>query len=150
MTSNERWPQNMKSRISQKPLHWLDLNQIWNLSYWDQTRVEKGYQMKTTSNGRWPQGVSIEDNLQWKMTSNGRWPPTEDDLKIWKVEYLRNHWLDPTQIWNLSYRDQIKVQKDIKWGRTQIEDDLQRKMTSKYETENISATTDRILLKFKI
>ena len=27
-----------------------------------------------------------------KMTSNRRRPPREDDLKIWKVEYLSNHW----------------------------------------------------------
>ena len=72
----------------------------------------------------------------------------EDDLKIWKVEYISNHWSDLTQIWNLSYWDQTKVQKGIKWRRPQMEDDLQRKMTSKYEKENISATTDRILLKF--
>ena len=73
----------------------------------------------------------------------------EDDLKIWKVEYLSNHWMDLTQIWNLSYWDQIKVQKGIKWGQTQMENDLQRKMTSKYEKENISATTEWILLKFE-
>ena len=39
---------------------------------------------------------------QMKTTSNGRRPPTEDNLKIWKVEYLSNHWSDLTQIWNLS------------------------------------------------
>ena len=73
----------------------------------------------------------------------------EDDLKIWKVEYLSNHWMDLTQIWNLSYWDQIRVQKGIKWRQTQMEDDLQQKMTSKYENENISANTDRMLLKFE-
>ena len=57
----------------------------------------------------------------------------EDDPKIWKLEYLSNHWSDLTQIWNLSYWDQTKVQKGIKWRRPQMEDDLQRKMTSKYE-----------------
>ena len=29
----------------------------------------------------------------------------EDDLKILKVEYLSNHFLDPTKILNLSYDD---------------------------------------------
>ena len=29
-------------------------------------------------------------------------PSNEDDLKILKVEYLRNHLLDPTQILDLS------------------------------------------------
>ena len=57
----------------------------------------------------------------------------EDDLKIWKVEYLSNHWSDRTQILNLSYWDQTKVQKVIKGRRPPMEADLQRKMTSKYE-----------------
>jgi hypothetical protein len=58
----------------------------------------------------------------------------EDDLKMWKVEYLTNHWLDLTQIWNLSYWDQTKVQKSIKWRRPPMEDDRQRKMTSKIKS----------------
>jgi hypothetical protein len=66
------------------------------------------------------------------MTSNGSRPPTEDDLKIWEVEYISNHWSDLTQIWNLSYWDQTKVQKGTKWRQPQMEDDLQRKKTSKY------------------
>ena len=33
----------------------------------------------------------------------------EDDLKILKVEYLSNHWLDVTQIWNLSLGDQTTL-----------------------------------------
>ena len=73
----------------------------------------------------------------------------EDDLKMWKVEYLSNHWLDLTQIWNLIYWDQTKVQKGIEWRWPSMEADLQRKMTSKYENENISANTDRMLLKFE-
>ena len=32
----------------------------------------------------------------------------EDDLKILKVEYLSNHWLDFPQILNLSSGDQTK------------------------------------------
>ena len=84
-----------------------------------------------------------------KTTFNGRRPLAEDDLKIWKVEYLSNHWSDLTQIWNLNYWDQTKVHKCIKWRRPPMEDDLQRKMTSKYEKLNISVTTGRILLKFE-
>ena len=37
-----------------------------------------------------------EDDLQWK---------TKDDLKILKVEYLSNHLLDHTKIFNLSLDD---------------------------------------------
>jgi hypothetical protein len=33
----------------------------------------------------------------------------EDNLKIEKVEYLSNHWLDLTQILNLSSGDQTKI-----------------------------------------
>ena len=36
----------------------------------------------------------------------------EDDLKILKVEYLRNHLLDHTQIFNLSLYNQTKLYKD--------------------------------------
>ena len=34
----------------------------------------------------------------------------EDDLKIVKVEYLSNHWLDLRQILNLISEDQTKIQ----------------------------------------
>ena len=60
-------------------------------------------------------------------------PPAEDDLKIRKLEYLINHWLDRTQIWNLRDWDQTKVCKCIKWRNPTMEDNLQRKMTYKYE-----------------
>jgi hypothetical protein len=147
--TNGRWPQNMKSGISQQPLagsysnfilkqdktectkvsneddlqrkttsngrpqiwkveytsnHWLKLNQIWNLSYWDHTRVDEG--------------------IKWTQ------PPTKD-LKIWKVEYLSNHGSDLTQIWNLSCWDQTRVYKGItyRWP--------QQKRTSKYDKSNI-------------
>jgi hypothetical protein len=43
----------------------------------------------------------------------------EDDLKILKVEYLSNHWLDLPQISNLSLGDQTKIK------NTWNEDDLQ-------------------------
>ena len=38
----------------------------------------------------------------------------EDNLKILKVEYLRNHLLDYTQILNLSLDDQTKFYKCFK------------------------------------
>jgi hypothetical protein len=127
MTSDGRQPQNMKSGISQQPLDGsysnLKLEQI------ESNQGVQRYQMKTTS--------------------NGRWPLTEDDLKIWKVEYLSNHWMDLTQIWNLSKKDQTRVYKGIKWRQPLMEDDLWQKTTSKYEKWNISATTGWILLKFE-
>ena len=58
--------------------------------------------------------------VQIKMTFN------EDDLKILKVEYLSSHWLDPTQIWNISLLTKMN------FSEISIEDDLQWKMTSKY------------------
>ena len=62
---------------------------------------------ETSANWNKPEetGVSNEDDLQWRKK-----PPAEDDLEIRKLEYLINHWLDLTQIWNLSYWDQTKVQ----------------------------------------
>ena len=53
----------------------------------------------------------------------------EDDLKILKVEYLRNHLLDHTQILNLSWDDQIIL--IFKFRQPPTEDDLQLKTTSK-------------------
>jgi len=50
----------------------------------------------------------------------------EDGHKILKVEYLRKHWSDLPQISNLGTGDQIKIE------NAENEDDLQRKMTSKY------------------
>ena len=70
-----------------------------------------------TFNGRWPQSIERwisqqpligslsnfrgrNQNLkkaEIKMTSNKRRP------QIFKVEYLSNHWLDPSQIWSLKY-----------------------------------------------
>ena len=47
----------------------------------------------------------------------------EDDLKILKVEYLRNHLLDHTQILNLSWDDQTILYKSFKWRRPPMEDD---------------------------
>jgi hypothetical protein len=124
--------------------HWSNLTQIWNLNYGikpECTKVsnEEGLQWKTTSSGRWPQNMKIrisqqplvgsysnlklkllgsnqsEQTYQMKTTSSGRRPLTEDDLIIWKVEYISNHWSDLTQIWNLNYWDQTTVHKGIKW-----------------------------------
>ena len=41
--------------------------------------------------------------LEWRQ------PPMEDNLKIWKIEYLSNHWSDLQQILNLSPGDQTKL-----------------------------------------
>ena len=57
-----------------------------------------------------------------KTASNGRQPPMEDDLKLFKVEYLSNRLMDHAQILNLSLHDHTKLN----------EDDLKWKMTSKY------------------
>ena len=152
MTSNGRWPQNMKSRIAQQPLVGSYLN--LKLKLLGSNKSVKRYQMKTTSNWRQPpteedlkisqqQLVRSYSNLKlellgsnesvqrhlMKTASYGRRPPPEDDLKIWKVEYISNHWADLSQIWNLSYWDQTKMSKGNKWKRPQMEDDLQRKMT---------------------
>jgi hypothetical protein len=53
----------------------------------------------------------------------------EDDLKIWKVEYLSNRLLDHTQIFNLSLDDQTIFKKS--W-RSSMEDDIQWKMSTNY------------------
>ena len=66
----------------------------------------------------------------------------EDDLRIFQVEYLSNHWSELPQILNLNSEDQTKIQNAVN------EDDLQWKTTSKYQKLNISATTDWIFLKF--
>ena len=48
----------------------------------------------------------------------------EDDLEILKVEYLSNYLLDPTQILNLSFDDQIIFYKFFKWRRPPMEENL--------------------------
>ncbi len=48
----------------------------------------------------------------------------EDDLKLLKVEYLSNHWLEFPQISNLSLGDHTKIKNA--WNK----DDLQCKLTS--------------------
>ena len=54
----------------------------------------------------------------------------EDDLKILKMEYLSNHLLDPN----------FRLPK-IKCTNPLNEDNLQSKMTPKYQKGKISATT---------
>ena len=48
----------------------------------------------------------------------------EDDLKILKVEYLSNHWLDLPQILNLSSVYQNKIKKAWNEEGPLMEDDL--------------------------
>ena len=48
----------------------------------------------------------------------------EDDHIISKVEYLSNHWLDLSQILNLSLGDQTESKNCLKWRRPTMEDDL--------------------------
>ena len=50
--------------------------------------------------------LSLGDQTKWLK---GRWPSMKEDLKILKVEYLSNHWLDFPQILNLSLGDQTKI-----------------------------------------
>ena len=77
----------------------------------------------------------------------------EEDLKIFKVKYLSNHWTDFNQILNLSLGDQTKIkdawtEDNHSWKgttngrRPPTEEDL------KYSKLNISATTGQIFLKF--
>ena len=142
MTSNVKQPPTEDDlkiwKVEYLSIHWSDLTQIWNCSYWDQIRLYTGInwgclKRKKTSNGRQPQymksRISQQPQLrsysnlklkpigsnqsvqryQMKMTYNGRQSPLEDNLKIWKVEYINNHWSYLTQIWNLNYWDQTRV-----------------------------------------
>ena len=51
-------------------------------------------------------------------------PSNEDDLKILNLEYLSNHLLDATLIWNFSLDDQTLLYKSLKWRQPQMENDL--------------------------
>jgi hypothetical protein len=80
----------------------------------------KRLEMKTTSNGRrppnfksWiPQHPLIGSSQNFRGINQNqkclkwRGPQMEDDIKISKVEYLRNHWSDLPQILNLISGDQ--------------------------------------------
>ena len=48
----------------------------------------------------------------------------EDDLKILKVEYLRNKWSDLPQILNFRLGDQTTIENCSKWRQPSMEDDL--------------------------
>ena len=123
--------------------HSSDHPQILNLSSGTKQKY-KMLEIKTTSNGRRPQNIKswisqqplIGSSSNFKLKLRGlnqnqkclkwRGPPMEDDIKISKVEYLRNHWSDLPKILNLSSGDQTKIK--TAWN----EDDLQWKTNSKY------------------
>ena len=141
-TSNGKWPQNMRIRISQPRMVGSYSNLKLKLMGMNQSTQR--HQMKMTSNGRW---LQMEDDLKWKMTSNGRWPqnmrsriyqpPPVGSYSYLKLEvrgrdktvYTYGIKQNCTKIWN---------ENDLKWktpsnGRwPQMEDDLKLKMTSKY------------------
>ena len=98
MTSNGRWPQNIKSWISPQPL------------------IESSSNFKLRLRG---------PNQNWKWLK-WTWPTMEDDLKILKVEYIRNQLSDLTKISNWGSGDQIRI-----WNAWN-EDHLKWKTTSKY------------------
>ena len=52
----------------------------------------------------------------------------EDDLTIYKAEYLRNHCLNLTQILKLGWGDQTELYRCFQWRQPVIKDDL--KITS--------------------
>jgi hypothetical protein len=53
--------------------------------------------------------------FQMKMTTNGRWPQMEDYLKYQKLVYLSNYWSDLPQILTLGLYDQTKLYECFKW-----------------------------------
>ena len=48
----------------------------------------------------------------------------KDDLKISKVEYLRNFWLDILQMLRLGLRQMKKTEDSLKWRWPPMEDTL--------------------------
>ena len=115
--------------VTQQPIFKLKLRgQKWSV---------KRLEMKTASNGRCAQNMKIYIwGLKWRK------PPIQDNLKIWIVKYLINHW------WNLSPNFKLNLAGEI-WSVIR----LNMKMTSKgrrpwnYENWNISANTGRIFPK---
>ena len=79
--------------------------------------------MKTTSNRRQPQNIKSGISQQPLIGSSSNF--------------------------KLKLRGPTQIHKCLKWRQPPIEDDLQWKTTSKYLKLNISATTDRIFLKFE-
>ena len=49
----------------------------------------------------------------------------EDNIKIFKVEYLSNNWFDLPQTLNFSLRDHPNIEYYLKWRRLPMEDGLQ-------------------------
>ena len=104
--------------------------------------------MKTTLNGRQPENIKSglyqqpligsysnfklklrwSNNIFYKSFKWGR-TPMEDDLKIFKVEYLNNHLMDRTQLLNISLDDQIIFYKSLKWRRPPMEEDLKSRIS---------------------
>ena len=58
----------------------------------------------------------IRNRLQWRR------PSLEDDLKVLQVEYIRNHWSDHPQIWNLSLGNVTKIKDCLQWRQLLMED----------------------------
>ena len=108
----------------------------------DDLQWKKNLQRKTTSIGRQP---IVEDDLKisqqpligsysdfklqliWTTISKSfKWrrPPIEDDLKILKVEYLNNLFLDHTQILNSSLNVQTIFCQSYKWRLPPMEEDI--------------------------
>ena len=93
--------------------HWSDLPQILNLGWGDQTKIEISWneddlQWKTSkveyfsnhlSDHATILNLSRDDQTIFYKFLKWRRPPMEDDLKILKVEYLSNPWLDLTKIY---------------------------------------------------
>ena len=90
--SNGRWPQHIKSRISQQPM--VDSYQYLKVKL------------------RWP-------NWTWQML---KWSLMEDNLKILKVLFLSIHCYDLIQIWDLSLGVKTNILNDS--NKRQIEDYL--------------------------
>jgi hypothetical protein len=67
----------------------------------------------------------------------------EDDLKLFKVEYLSNRLLDHAQILNLSLECQTILYKSFKWRWLPMEDNLKI-----LKMEYLSKTTYWIILNF--
>jgi hypothetical protein len=122
---------NIKSEISQQLLVGsspnFKLRPIWP------KRTLQMFQMKTTSNGRWPQ---MEDDLKWKTTSNIKSEISQQLLVGYSPNFkLRLLW--PKRTLQMF---QMKTTSNGRWP--QMEDYL------KYQKWNISATTGRIFPKF--
>ena len=66
----------------------------------------------------------LDDQIIFYKSLKERWPPIEEDFKILKVEYLRNHLLDQTQILNLGLDNQTIFYKSLKERWPPMEENL--------------------------